>query len=253
MDSFKCNFSSVTAGNNNNNCGCVTEYSEILHSTSNSLYSHRCEHFHIPTTSPPSSDNGSTSTDIVSLMNSYDQDRQAHHHSRRDYPGTYTSDVYNQGAYSQDNVPFERYIFHDTLPNARYGSTLRREVSSRHNPQQNVRPVQRNFQEARYKTELCLHYRERNACPHGAGCLFAHGLSELRPYRGRHPRHKTQPCRQFHQNAFCNYGYRCAFIHTETPGTLRYLRSINESENHARNQRINHFARQTRSNPLNFD
>lgn len=85
----------------------------------------------------------------------------------------------------------------------------------------------KNYQAARYKTELCLHFREHNTCPHGDMCLFAHGLSELRPYRGRHPKHKTQPCRSFHQTGFCNYGYRCSYIHLESPETIKYLRGLN--------------------------
>lgn len=85
----------------------------------------------------------------------------------------------------------------------------------------------RNYQEARYKTELCLHFRENDTCPHGTRCLFAHGLAELRPYKGRHPKHKTQLCRSFHETGFCNYGYRCSYIHLESPETIKYLRSLN--------------------------
>ena len=96
-------------------------------------------------------------------------------------------------------------------------------------PPRPVPPVNnRNYQEARYKTELCLHFREKNACPHGARCLFAHGLNELRPYRGRHPKHKTQPCKSFHETGYCNYGYRCSYIHLESPRTIRYIKSLND-------------------------
>lgn len=84
-----------------------------------------------------------------------------------------------------------------------------------------------NYQEARYKTELCLHYREKNYCPHGRKCLFAHGLQELRPYRGRHPKYKTQQCKAFHEEGFCYYGYRCSYIHSESPSTIEYIKNLN--------------------------
>ncbi len=72
-----------------------------------------------------------------------------------------------------------------------------------------------------------MHYREKSTCPHGARCLFAHGLTELRPYRGRHPKHKTQPCKSFHETGYCNYGYRCSYIHMESPRTINFIKSLN--------------------------
>ncbi|KAH9425515.1 hypothetical protein DERP_006124 [Dermatophagoides pteronyssinus] len=104
----------------------------------------------------------------------------------------------------------------------------------------------RNYQEARYKTELCLHYRERNFCPHGQRCLFAHGLEELRPYRGRHPKHKTQRCKAFHENGFCNYGYRCSYIHSESPRTIDYIKKLNHRAQLFKRNRMNQQIRNLR-------
>lgn len=96
-----------------------------------------------------------------------------------------------------------------------------------------------NYQEARYKTELCLHFRESNTCPHNNNCLFAHGLSELRPYRGRHPKHKTQKCKAFHEEGYCNYGYRCSYIHSESPNTIHYIKKINHRGQVDKKRRLN--------------
>lgn len=96
-----------------------------------------------------------------------------------------------------------------------------------------------NYQEARYKTELCLHFRESNTCPHNTNCLFAHGLSELRPYRGRHPKHKTQKCKAFHEEGYCNYGYRCSYIHSESPNTINQLKKINNLGQENKRKRLN--------------
>lgn len=109
----------------------------------------------------------------------------------------------------------------------------------------------RNYQEARYKTELCLHYRERNFCPHGQRCLFAHGLEELRPYRGRHPKHKTQRCKAFHEHGFCNYGYRCSYIHSESPRTIEYIKKLNHRAQIVKRNRMNLQIRNMRKQPSN--
>ena len=114
-------------------------------------------------------------------------------------------------------------VFSDSSTHTQLGSV------NRPNPPNPIPPVNnRNYQEARYKTELCLHYRDLNACPHGSRCLFAHGLSELRPYRGRHPKHKTQRCKSFHETGFCNYGYRCSYIHLESPRTIEHIKQLND-------------------------
>jgi len=71
----------------------------------------------------------------------------------------------------------------------------------------------KNYQESRYKTELCRHWEEKGTCPHGLQCLFAHGLAELKPFRGRHRKFKTQMCKAFHSTGFCSFGTRCSYIH----------------------------------------
>jgi len=72
----------------------------------------------------------------------------------------------------------------------------------------------KNYQESRYKTELCRHWQESGTCPHGMQCLFAHGLNELKPFRGRHRKYKTQLCKAFHSEGFCSFGPRCSYIHS---------------------------------------
>ena len=82
----------------------------------------------------------------------------------------------------------------------------------------------KNYQESRYKTELCRHWQESGACPHGLQCLFAHGISELKPFRGRHKKYKTQLCKAFHADGFCSFGPRCSYIHSGIdiiPGAIR--------------------------------
>jgi hypothetical protein len=83
----------------------------------------------------------------------------------------------------------------------------------------------RNFQESRYKTELCRHYEELGDCPHGQQCLYAHGQQELIPFRGRHRKFKTQLCKAFHCEGFCSFGPRCSYIHSK-PDPETILKSI---------------------------
>jgi hypothetical protein len=83
----------------------------------------------------------------------------------------------------------------------------------------------RNFQESRYKTELCRHYEESGDCPHGQQCLYAHGQQELVPFRGRHRKFKTQLCKAFHCEGFCSFGPRCSYIHSK-PNPEAILTSI---------------------------
>jgi len=82
----------------------------------------------------------------------------------------------------------------------------------------------KNYQESRYKTELCRHWQESGTCPHGLQCLFAHGIDELKPFRGRHKKYKTQLCKAFHADGFCSFGPRCSYIHSGVdiiPGAIR--------------------------------
>lgn len=82
----------------------------------------------------------------------------------------------------------------------------------------------KNYQESRYKTELCRHWQENGFCPHNMQCLFAHGLAELKPFRGRHRKYKTQLCKAFHNKGFCSFGPRCSYIHSGVdiiPGAIK--------------------------------
>lgn len=65
---------------------------------------------------------------------------------------------------------------------------------------------------SRYKTEMCHHLEEEGRCSFGAGCVYAHSRSELRPMR-RHPKHRSQLCKDYHEDGFCSFGARCSFIH----------------------------------------
>ncbi|XP_068115938.1 uncharacterized protein [Hyperolius riggenbachi] len=65
----------------------------------------------------------------------------------------------------------------------------------------------------RYKTELCKRYAENGFCAYKNRCLFAHGLSDLRP-PFQHPKYKTELCRSYHILGTCSYGPHCLFIHS---------------------------------------
>ncbi|XP_029835144.3 mRNA decay activator protein ZFP36-like [Ixodes scapularis] len=67
---------------------------------------------------------------------------------------------------------------------------------------------------SRYKTELCHHLEEEGRCSFGAGCVYAHSRSELRPIQ-RHPKHRSQLCKDYHDDGFCSFGARCSFIHAQ--------------------------------------
>ncbi|XP_054154625.1 protein TIS11-like [Oppia nitens] len=88
----------------------------------------------------------------------------------------------------------------------------------------------RNYQESRYKIEMCRHWEEKGNCPHGHQCLFAHGVHELRPFRGRHRKFKTQLCKAFHSDGFCSFGPRCSYIHSpdEVVATQEGLITVTE-------------------------
>jgi len=74
-----------------------------------------------------------------------------------------------------------------------------------------------------YKTELCKAYLKKGSCKYGAGCHFAHGVTELRRAR-KHPRFKTEMCKAFHESGSCSFGTGCAFIHDETEEELQRIR-----------------------------
>ena len=62
-----------------------------------------------------------------------------------------------------------------------------------------------------YKSVLCKKFAQRNCCPYGVRCHFAHGSSELRQIE-HHRNHKTVACSQF-SGGVCYYGTRCRFVH----------------------------------------
>jgi len=83
-------------------------------------------------------------------------------------------------------------------------------------PKQNIM-----YHEQRYKTELCRAYEEQNNCVYGDGCMFAHGLWELKRPVNRHPKYKTQKCAAF-EDGLCMFGTRCSFLH-EKIGTAEEI------------------------------
>ncbi len=65
----------------------------------------------------------------------------------------------------------------------------------------------------KYKTEICLTFKENGVCPYGNRCRFAHGKNELFLKEINHPNYKRKDCLSFHVEGFCNYGLRCHFKH----------------------------------------
>lgn len=66
----------------------------------------------------------------------------------------------------------------------------------------------------KYKTELCKNFSEKQTCPYGKKCQFAHGKHELKTITPCNNYKKT-PCLSFNQNFYCKYGNRCNFSHDE--------------------------------------
>ncbi|KAJ8601531.1 hypothetical protein CTAYLR_008008 [Chrysophaeum taylorii] len=71
-----------------------------------------------------------------------------------------------------------------------------------------------SYQERQFKTRLCV-YLASGACPHGARCLFAHSVEELRSMpRSACAEYKTKLCRySFADCPFAAVG-RCQFAHS---------------------------------------
>jgi hypothetical protein len=67
-------------------------------------------------------------------------------------------------------------------------------------------------QPSKVKTSLCRNYVERNFCPYGTKCQFAHGVHELRCNVDENS-YKTKHCKAFTKKAYCHYGFRCNFLH----------------------------------------
>ncbi len=76
----------------------------------------------------------------------------------------------------------------------------------------------------KYKTELCKSFRDRNFCPYGNRCRFAHGKNELFKKNLETNKYKQKQCISFNELGYCLYGSRCNFKHGEIK-----LESINRS------------------------
>jgi len=72
-------------------------------------------------------------------------------------------------------------------------------------------PVENN-----YKTELCRTWIEKNFCPYGEKCRFAHGKKDLHEKYVNTKNFKQKECNSFYKKkGFCLYGSRCMFRHEE--------------------------------------
>ena len=80
----------------------------------------------------------------------------------------------------------------------------------------------KNFKEndvgKKYKTEMCKNW-QIGICKYGAGCIFAHGKSELRETVQK----KKISCNNFSKNFYCPYGEKCQFIHEQVKLIKRRL------------------------------
>jgi hypothetical protein len=63
------------------------------------------------------------------------------------------------------------------------------------------------------KTELCKNWSEKENCPYGLKCRFAHGKAELKEKTHKEIRYKTKKCTSFYKKGYCQYNIRCKFIH----------------------------------------
>eukprot|EP01130_Rhizamoeba_saxonica_P018751 TRINITY_DN94_c0_g1_i1.p1 TRINITY_DN94_c0_g1~~TRINITY_DN94_c0_g1_i1.p1 ORF type:complete len:329 (-),score=67.51 TRINITY_DN94_c0_g1_i1:108-1094(-) len=81
----------------------------------------------------------------------------------------------------------------------------------KYNPRSNDMETLLNNQN-RYKTELCISWKDNGNCRYREKCQFAHGEHELRPIM-RHPKYKTEVCKTFSNYGTCPYGKRCRFLH----------------------------------------
>lgn len=75
--------------------------------------------------------------------------------------------------------------------------------------------VLENQIDPKYKTELCKTFSEKNSCPYGAKCRFAHGKDELFHKAINSKMYKQKNCISFFNNHVCSYGSRCYFKHDE--------------------------------------
>jgi hypothetical protein len=70
-------------------------------------------------------------------------------------------------------------------------------------------------QDIKFKTELCVSYKNNTHCKYGNKCRFAHGPKELfNKSLGCH-KYKQTPCQGFYLTGYCLYGSRCHFKHDD--------------------------------------
>lgn len=74
--------------------------------------------------------------------------------------------------------------------------------------------VSKQSTNSKYKTVLCTNLEEKGFCQFGEGCIYAHGVEELR-VKNVPTKYKTIKCEQFSKNGKCKYGARCNFIHCD--------------------------------------
>jgi len=89
----------------------------------------------------------------------------------------------------------------------------------------------------KYKTEPCKYWENKQSCPFGDQCAFAHGTVEMRDKIHISTNYKTKKCVQYHDHLYCPYGKRCQFLHnlrslptTQPSGPISFQKHIENPE-----------------------
>ena len=127
------------------------------------------------------------------------------------------------------NLPVHRWIELNEEADANEAfNTYTQETNMYTDVAANTYTQETNYQQlnARYKTEMCRHFKRTGYCPLEKTCQFAHGNHELRRWTDPlpekfddkslgavHSNYKTSACRNFHETGQCKFGASCSFFH----------------------------------------
>jgi hypothetical protein len=78
-----------------------------------------------------------------------------------------------------------------------------------------VNKVEESRNDPKYKTEICKTWLEKQFCPYGNKCRYAHGKKDLNAKQIEDGKYKKKDCKKFHTKGVCLYGSRCNFRHDE--------------------------------------